>query len=455
LIARPNLGKESQVQDILLEDSHALDGPSSQFIFDEARQFTPGGVNTSIRQVGLPLVFTEAQGSYITDADGKRYLDYHAAFGAIVLGHNDERVNAAATGTLAQLDLVGVGTTVQEVELAKRIVRHVPAAEKVHICVTGTEATFHAIRVSRAYTGRRKIIKFQGCFHGGHDYLLMNVISKPEMIGRHDPGSAGMLPEVVAETLIATFNDLDSVERLYAEHPDQIAAVILEPIPHNIGCVLPAPGFLEGLRELTTRHGSVLIFDEVITGFRHGLGGIQGASGVTPDLTTMGKAMANGYPIAALAGQEAIMDRFATAGGDVFFAGTYNAHPMCTAASLATIEIFESGEVHNHVFRLGELLRAELADLIERIGLPAQVSGYGSVFCVYFIDPSIPILSYTDLLQNDHDRYYRFHKGMVDRGVFMLPMTLKRNHISASHTEEDIARTLEAAESTLREIARS
>ncbi|MCO5223676.1 MAG: aminotransferase class III-fold pyridoxal phosphate-dependent enzyme, partial [Thermomicrobiales bacterium] len=320
------------MQDILLEDSQALSDGSSLSIWEEAQRYTPGGVNTSIRQVGLPLVFTEAQGSYITDAEGKRYLDYHAAFGAIVLGHNDQRVNAAASGTLAQLDLVGVGTTVQEVELAKRIVEHVPAAEKVHICVTGTEATFHAIRVSRAFTGRRKIIKFQGCFHGGHDYLLMNVISKPEMVGQKDPGSAGMLPEVVSETLVATFNDLSSVEQLYRDNPDQIAAVILEPIPHNIGCVLPAPGFLEGLRELTTLHGSVLIFDEVITGFRHGLGGIQGASGVTPDLTTMGKAMANGYPIAALAGNEAIMSRFATAGGDVFFAGTYNAHPMCTAA---------------------------------------------------------------------------------------------------------------------------
>ncbi|MCC6945958.1 MAG: aspartate aminotransferase family protein [Thermomicrobiales bacterium] len=416
---------------------------------------TPGGVNTTIRQVGMPLVFTEAHGPYITDADGKRYLDYHAAFGAIVLGHNDEKVNRAATGVLSKLDLVGVGTTVQEVELAAKIVEHVPSAEMVHICVTGTEATFHAIRVSRAITGRRKIIKFQGCFHGGHDYLLLNVISSAEKVGQKDPGSAGMLPETIDETLIADFNDLASVERHFQDYPNQVAAVILEPIPHNIGAVLPQPGFLEGLRQITSDHGAVLIFDEVITGFRHGLGGMQGITGVTPDLTTMGKAMANGYPIAALAGRKEIMERFATAGGDVFFAGTYNAHPMCTAAALETISAFESGEVYQHTFGLGEYLRSELGDIVERARIPAQVGGYGSVWVLYFVDPSVEVRSYTDLLQNDDDSYVRFHRGMVDRGVFMLPLNLKRNHISASHTRKDIDMTLEAAEATLRELARS
>jgi glutamate-1-semialdehyde 2,1-aminomutase len=432
--------------------SVAVDG-GSQAIFDAAKQVTPGGVNTTIRQVGLPLVFTGAHGSYITDADNRRYLDYHAAFGAIVLGHNDERVNQAAASTLAELDLVGVGTTPQEIDLAAKIIEHVPSAEMAHLCVTGTEATFHAIRVSRAVTGRKKIVKFQGCFHGGHDYLLMNVISSSDHMGQLDPGSAGMLPETIAQTLIADFNDLESVERHFQAYPGQIAAVILEPIPHNIGCVLPRPGFLEGLRQLTTDHGAILIFDEVITGFRHGLGGIQSAAGVTPDLTTLGKAMANGYPIAALAGRRDIMERFATAGGDVFFAGTYNAHPMCTAASLATIGIFESGEVYEHTFGLGDELRAELGDIIERVGIPAQVHGYGSVFAVYFVDPGLDIRSYTELLQNDHDRYIGFHRGMVERGVFMLPLSLKRNHISASHTKEDIARTLEAAEATLRAMA--
>ncbi|MGE3797617.1 MAG: aspartate aminotransferase family protein [Thermomicrobiales bacterium] len=436
-------------------DRSALLGDDSRSLFEEAKRVTPGGVNTTIRQVGMPLVFTESHGSYITDADGKRYLDYHAAFGAIVLGHNDARVNEAANETMQHLDLVGVGTTRQEIELAAKVIEHVPSAEKVHLCVTGTEATFHAIRVSRAFTGRSKIVKFQGCFHGGHDYLLMNVISQPDKIGQRDPGSAGMLPDTIAETLIADFNDLDGVQKLFDNYPDQIAAVILEPIPHNIGCVLPMPGFLKGLRELTSERGAVLIFDEVITGFRHGLGGIQSASGVTPDLTTLGKAMANGFPIAALAGGQEIMERFATAGGDVFFAGTYNAHPFCTAAALATIDMLESDNVFDHTFALGEQLRADLGDIIERVGIPAQVHGYGSVFCVYFLDPGHPVRNYTDLLKNDNERYIRFHRGMVERGVFMLPLTLKRNHISASHTAEDVAKTLESAESTLREIARS
>jgi glutamate-1-semialdehyde 2,1-aminomutase len=426
---------------------------SAAELFAEAVAVTPGGVNTTIRQVGLPLVFNRAGGAYIHDVDGKSYLDYHAAFGAIVLGHCHERVNRAVFQTLEEIDLIGVGTTPQEIELAAKIVQHVPSAELVHICVTGTEATFHAIRVSRAVTGRRKIVKFQGCFHGGHDYLLMNVISPREAMGRHDPGSAGMLPETVAETLIADFNDLDGVERLFRQYKGEIAAVILEPIPHNIGCVLPQPGFLEGLRQITTDNDAILIFDEVITGIRHGLGGFQGWSGVTPDLTTMGKAIANGYPIAAIAGRRDIMERFATAGGNVFFAGTYNAHPMSTVASLETIAILEDGEVHARMFGLGDQLRSGLSGIIDRLGIPAQVSGFGSVFVVYFVDLDRPVCSYTDLLDNDHDRYVRFHRGMVERGVFMLPLTLKRNHLSASHDAEDVARTLQAAEDTLREIA--
>jgi glutamate-1-semialdehyde 2,1-aminomutase len=216
---------------------------------------------------------------------------------------------------------------------------------------------------------------------------------------------------------------------------------------------LPEPGFLEGLRKLTTENDSILIFDEVITGFRHGLGGLQARTGVTPDLTTMGKAIANGYPIAALAGRHDIMSSFATAGGKVFFAGTFNAHPMSTVAALETIAILESGEVHARMFEFGDQIRAGLTEIVDRLGIPAQVKGYGSVFALYFIDPNRRIRSYTELLDNDAERYVGFHRGMVERGVFMLPLNLKRNHISASHDAEDIARTLEAAEDTLRDIA--
>ena len=252
-----------------------------------------------MRQTGLPLSFARARGAYLYDAAGRELIDYHAAFGPVVLGHCHEAVDRAVAATLGQIDLVGVGTHELEVRLAQEIVRHVPSAEQALLCVTGTEATSHAVRLARAVTGRRKVLKFQGCFHGGGDSLLLNVITPAERLGMADPGSAGILPEVLAETLVADFNDLEGVARLLAGHRGQVAAVILEPVPHNIGCLLPRPGFLEGLRALTREHGALLIFDEVITGFRHGLGGYQGHCGVTPDLTALGKAMANGYPVAA------------------------------------------------------------------------------------------------------------------------------------------------------------
>jgi glutamate-1-semialdehyde 2,1-aminomutase len=260
--------------------------------------------------------------------DGNEYVDYHAAFGPIVLGHCDAEVDKAAAEATRELGLMGIGTTELEIEAAEAISEHVPSAEMVHFCNSGSEATYNAVRLARAVTGRPKLVKFQGCYHGWHDYLCMNVISPRDRLGKHDPGSAGMLPEALQNTIVLTFNSVPELEQAFAESGDEIAAVILEPIPHNIGCVMPRPEFLKALRELTKRNGSLLIFDEVITGFRHALGGYQAICGVTPDLTTLAKSMANGYPCAALCGKRDFMQRFATAGGDVFFAGTYNAHHL-------------------------------------------------------------------------------------------------------------------------------
>jgi glutamate-1-semialdehyde 2,1-aminomutase len=237
--------------------------------------------------------------------------------------------------------------------LARKICQHVPSAGKVLLCTSGSQATFHAIRVARAFTGRKKIIKFQGCYHGIEDSLLRNVASPRDKVGQLDPGSAGIVPEVLAHTLVCDFNDLDGVEQALAAHAGDVAAIILEPIAHNVGCILPRPGFLQGLRELAAAHDAVLIFDEVITGFRHHLGGYQAICGVTPDLTALGKAMANGFPIAAVCGRPEIMDHFSTrAGGDACFAGTYNGNAIGCAAALATIEVLEREPVHDHVFRL-------------------------------------------------------------------------------------------------------
>jgi glutamate-1-semialdehyde 2,1-aminomutase len=287
------------------------------------------------------------------------------------------------------------------------------------------------------------VIKFQGCYHGWHDSVAMNVISLPENVGRKDPLSKGILPEVLDATIVCRFNDADEVERALAEH--DVAAIILEPIPHNIGAVLPQPGFLERLRELATANGTVLVFDEVITGFRHALGGYQSIAGVTPDLTAMGKAMGNGWPVSALGGKAELMELFSTTPGQpAFFAGTFNGHPPTAAAALATIDKLQREPVHEHVFALGERTRQGLRELYARLGVPAVVSGFGSVFVTYFLDG--PVASYDDLLRNDVDLFVGYRRELMRHGIFELPLNLKRNHFSYAHTEADVDKLLEATE---------
>jgi glutamate-1-semialdehyde 2,1-aminomutase len=425
---------------------------SSAKLFDQACSVIPGGVNTSLRRTEPHLVFSRAAGAIIADVDGNEYIDYHAAFGPIVLGHCYEAVTRRVGEIIEQIDLVGVGTTELEIKLGEKVCDHIPSAEKALFCNSGSEATYEAVRLARAATGRKKLIKFQGCYHGWHDYLAMNVISLPERLGKADPLSAGSLPEAISQTIVCDFNRLEDVERAVESHRNEVAAIIVEPIPHNIGCVLPQPGFLEGLREITRREGIILIFDEVITGFRHSLGGYQKLCGVTPDLTTLGKAMANGYPIAAVCGKRELMDRFNTReGGDVFFAGTYNGHPLACAAALATIETMENEPVHEEIFRLGDKMRRGLNDITSRLKLPATVAGFGSVFVTYFMEG--PIHSYRDLLRNNQQLTLTYRRKLIERGIFTLPLNLKRNHVSFSHTDDLIERTLQAAEDVLKEIS--
>lgn len=415
-----------------------------------AQAVIPGGVNSANRALPWPLVTREAYGAYFTDVEGKRYLDYHAAFGPLILGHNHPAVNAAARAAMDGVDLMGAGVTEPEIALAEKLAALVPSAERVLLTNSGSEATYAALRLARAVTGRNRIVKFQGTYHGWHDSVLMNVITPAEKMGHKDPLSLGMLPDAVDNTIVLPFNDIDAVRRTLAEEGDTIAAVFIEVIPHNIGCVPPTPEFLAALREETTRAGSLLIFDEVVTGFRHALGGYQSLVGVTPDLTTFAKAMANGYPIAALVGKAAYMERFAPGGG-VFFAGTYNGHPLNVAAALATIAALEDGEVHAHCAALAERAATGIAEIAAELGITMTVARFGSVFVPYFMDG--PIHSYADLLRNDTARDVAFRQGMCDRGIFMIPTALKRNHVSAAHTDDDIDRTLEAAREVLAGIA--
>jgi len=416
-------------------------------LVQRACRVIPGGVNSVNRVLPWPFVAHDAHGAYITDVEGKSFLDYHAAFGPIILGHNHPQVNQAVGAAMTQLDIIGAGVTEGEIRLAEAIVQHVPCAERVLLTNSGSEATYAALRLARGVTGRQKIVKFQGTYHGWHDAVLMNVISPPERIGTRDLLSLGMSPGVVEDTIILPFNDVEAISDLLQQRGDEIAAILLEVIPHNIGCVLPRPEFLQALRDLTAASGALLIFDEVITGFRHGLGGYQKIAGVTPDLSTFAKAMANGYPIAALAGRAHYMDRFAPGGG-VFFAGTYNGHPVGVAAALATIAILEDGSVHRHCFDLAQQAGDGLQAIADELGIPMQVARFGSVFVPYFMTGAIE--SYTDLLHNDTARDAWFRRTMCEHGIFMVPTALKRNHISAAHTSADITRTLEIARAVLR-----
>ncbi len=418
---------------------------------ERAVRVIPGGVNSGQRRVpGLEdMVVTATSGATFTDAKGRTYTDYHAAFGPPLLGHNDPDVDAAVAETARTVGLMGVGVTAIEVELAERICDLVPSAERVLLTETGSEATYHAVRVARAATGRRHLIKFQGCYHGWHDSVAMNVISLPENVGRRDPLSKGAIPEVTEATIVCKFNDADEVERALAEH--DVAAIILEPIPHNVGALLPQPGFLERLRELATRHGTVLIFDEVITGWRHALGGYQSICGVTPDLTTMGKAMGNGWPVSALAGNAELMELFSTTPGrPAFFAGTFNGHPPTAAAALATIDKLQREPVHEHVFRLGERARTGLRELYARLDVPVHVSGFGSVFVTYFLEGTPT--SYDDLLANDVDLFVGYRRELMSHGIFELPLNLKRSHFSYAHTDDDVDRLLEATEEAVKTV---
>ncbi|WFE61185.1 aspartate aminotransferase family protein [Micromonospora sp. WMMD712] len=431
--------------------------PSGVTPAERARRVIPGGVNSGQRSIpGLTeMVIARASGARFWDADGRQYTDYHAAFGPPLLGHNDPDVNAAVAEAGTRVDLCGVAVTHGEIQLAETLAELVPSIEKVLLTSTGSEATFHALRVARAATGRRLVVKFQGCYHGWHDSVSLNVISAPDRVGLPDPISTGILPEVLDATLVLRFNDVAAVRAAFAAHGDDIAAVIVEPVPHNVGCLLPDQEFLRALRDECTRAGSVLVFDEVITGFRHDLGGWQRISGVTPDLTTLGKAIANGYPIGALGGRADLMDLFSTRpGAPAFFAGTYNGHPAVVAAALATLGKLRSEPVHEHVHRLGERARAGIREVLADLGVPAVVTGHGSVFVTYFMPGPAP-RSYDDLLRNDAGMFIGYRRRMPEHGIFELPLNLKRNHISYAHTDADIDHLVEATRAAVRDTLAS
>ena len=422
---------------------------ASAALLDAASEVIPGGVNTCRRRSDPRICFRRGEGAHLEDLEGRRYIDYHAAYGAVFLGHSHPVVTERVARAIRETVLFGVGVTEAELALARKIVAHVPSVEQVLVCNSGSEATYHAIRLARGVTGRQKLVKFQGCYNGFHDYVLRNVLSAADRLGRRDPHSAGMLESAVDATLVCRFNDLDDVRATLERDGDDVAAIIVEPFAHNSPGLLPGDGFLPGLRALCDEFGALLIFDEVITGFRHHIGGVQAITGVLPDLTTMGKAIANGFPLAAIGGRRAYMERFNTRpDGDVHFGGTYNGNAIAVEAGLATIGQLEDGGVHEHVFALGDRMRSGLAEIAGRVGVPAVVGGYGSLFVLCFMEG--PLETYEDVLRNDTALFMRYRRELVARGIFEMPESLGRSHIGAAHTEADIDRSLEAAEEALR-----
>jgi len=423
----------------------------SKDFMERAKKVIPGGVNSSVRKIEPSFGWKTAKGAYMWDMDGNKYVDLNAAWAACILGHRYDEVDDAVIAAIKDCDLIGLGSTTYEVELAEKIVENFPCAERVLFSTCGSEATYHAIRLARAATGRSKIIKFQGGYHGWHDYVLRNTYNKKETMYTRDLGSKGMLDSAVDETLICRFNDLEDVESKIKANAGQIAAIITEPVAYNLGCVQLQNEFLKGLRKLCDENGILLIFDEVITGLRVGMHGYQGICGVTPDLCTIGKAVGNTYPIAMTAGKAKYMDMFnTTADGTVAYGGTFNGGPFVMAACLKTMEVLERENVHKYLFDLGDYLRNGMNEIFKQQGYEAEMTGYGSISIPVF--GKGPFTCQDDLHEADMKTAIEFRKGLVKRGYYIVPADVKRLCLMYSHTKEDIDGLFQAAEDTLKEM---
>jgi len=442
-------------------DVLAMHAKSSK-ILKHNRMFIPGGVVSVNRAVQPEIVFIKGQGAYVWDADGNKYIDYHAAFAPHFLGHNDPYVTDAVISVLRKgASLYGSGTTELEGQLAELICRHIPAVESVQFLNTGSEATYQAIRLARAVTGRDHIIVMQGGYNGWHDDVSCNLMTPLDVIGaRVSPGeypyipiSAGIPPEHQKLVHPINFNDLESVEYVCQKY--SMAALITEPILQNVGIIKPETGYLQGLRRLADRYGVILIFDEVKTGFRHGLGGYAKIAGVTPDLVVFGKAMANGYPIAALGGRKELMEWFVHPNPSkrVLLAGTYNAHPVPTAAAIATIErlLVNDGEVYRHVESLGQKMQIGLETILRALSVEAVVARQGSAFCIYFMD-HCPKDWHDLAAHHEFSLDETLRRKLIEFGVYFFPLAAKQCSISFAHTAADIDVTLEQIRNQLSEM---
>jgi len=415
----------------------------NQILFEQSQQRIPGGVNSPVRAFrsvgGTPVFFKRALGARVWDEDDKAYIDYVGSWGPAILGHAQPDVVRAVQQAAANGLSFGAPTA-QELEIAELLCKLVPSMEQVRLVSSGTEATMSAVRLARGFTGRSKIIKFEGCYHGHADFLLVKAGSGALTFG--NPSSAGVPAEVAAQTLVLDYNDVQGLERTFNSIGNEIAAIIVEPVAGNMNLVAPKPEFLKAMRELCTQYGSVLIFDEVMTGFRVGLQSAQGLFGIKPDLTTLGKVIGGGMPVGAFGGRREIMEKLAPL-GPVYQAGTLSGNPVAVAAGLATLKLLQTPGFYEQLSSMTRKLTDGLTAVAKDAGITFCAQSVGGMFGLYF--SATPPTSYAEVMQCDKEAFNRFFHAMLDEGVYLAPSAFEAGFVSAAHGDAEIAATLEAA----------
>lgn len=420
-------------------------------LFSEAKTVIPGGVNSPVRAFngvgGTPVFVESASGPYIVDSDGNRYIDYVGSWGPMILGHAHPEVVAEVQRTAAKGLSFGAPTKI-ETRMAKLICDRVPSIDMVRMVSSGTEATMSAIRLARGYTGRDKIVKFEGCYHGHSDALLVKAGSGALTLGV--PSSPGVPAAVVENTLTLTYNDRTSVEGAFAEFGSQIACVIVEPVAGNMNCIPPQPGFLETLRELCDKYESVLIFDEVMTGFRVGLQGAQGHYGITPDLTTLGKVIGGGMPVGAFGGKRKIMEQIAPL-GPVYQAGTLSGNPVAMAAGLKTLELISAPNFFDILTEKTQTLALGIQQSALQAGIPLAINAVGGMFGLFFTEAQT-VTHFAQVMQCNQELFKRFFHAMLDQGIYLAPSAFEAGFVSAAHSDEDIDNTIATAAAVFKRL---
>lgn len=423
----------------------------SEKLFKEALNYIPGGVNSPVRAFravgGQPFFVNRAQGAHVWDVDGNDYVDYVGTWGPAILGHAHPAIIKAVQDAAANGTSFGIPNPF-EVEMAKLVCSWVPGLEKVRMCNSGTEATMSAIRLARGYTQRDKIIKFDGCYHGHADSLLVRAGSGALTFGH--PDSAGVPAAFTQHTIVLPYNDRHAVEEAFKANPGHIAGIILEPVPGNAGLYLPAPGYLEFLRQITAKEGALLIFDEVMTGFRLAKGGAQERFGIRPDLSCFGKVIGGGLPVGAFGGRASIMDYLAPL-GPVYQAGTLSGNPVAMAAGLAALKELAASNAYEKLEQLGAMLEEGLRDAARLAGVPVQFNRCGSMFCGYFTKE--PVHNLADAMHSDRERFKRYFHGMLERDVYLAPSQFEAGFLSTAHSASDIEHTVRAAAEVMKQLA--